>query len=80
MVEYVTKELAARSDVPPEQQITVWFKTVESGEVRIRMSTDGLIQLHGLVSDAVGRMPVDSSDTVVRAQGLGVEPRGKEIG
>jgi hypothetical protein len=61
VIEYVTRELAARSNIPPEQRFTVWFFTVEAGEVRIQMSADGLMNLQGLVSRAVGTIPVDAS-------------------
>lgn len=76
MTEYTTRELA-RSNA--QQSVAVWFQTTE-GKISVRMTTDGLIQLHGLVSDAVGRIPVDSSNALPTGQGVGVEPRSKGIG
>jgi hypothetical protein len=45
-----------------EPQCTVWFQTTE-GKITIEMSNDGLLQLHGLVSDAVTTMQTGNERT-----------------
>ena len=61
MTEYKTLELARSNS---QQSVAVWFQTTE-GKISVRMSTEGLIQLQGLVGTAVGRLPVDGSNAVV---------------
>jgi len=57
MVEYVTRE-SARSGSQPS--VAVWFETV-GGTVSIQMSADGLLLLQSMLSEAISRLPVDSS-------------------
>ena len=58
---FTTRELA-RTGGEPEHAI--WFQTTE-GKVTIEMSDQGLLTLHGLVSEAVKVMKTDSE----RAEG-----------